>query len=73
MKALRFDVFGRRVLIAASNNGWVTFNLGDDGKRRSAPDIVAPPDIPESEIAQYLDDMCHEWVTKHHPSVTQLD
>ena len=73
MKALRFDVFGRRVLIAASNNGWVTFYLGDDGKRRSAPDIVIPADIPESEIAQYLDDICHEWATEHHPSVKQLD
>jgi hypothetical protein len=73
MKALRFEVFGRRVLIASSNNGWVTFYLGDDGKRRSAPDIVVPPDIPESEIAQYLDDVCHEWATENNPSVKQLD
>jgi hypothetical protein len=51
MKALRFDIFGRRVLIAESNNGWITFYLGDDGKRRSAPDIVVPPEIPESQIA----------------------
>ncbi len=73
MKTLRFDVFGHRVLIAASKNGWVTFYLGDDGKRRSAPDIVVPPDIPESGIAQYLDDICHEWATEYHPSVKQLD
>lgn len=54
MKALRFDVFGRRVLIAESNNGWVAFYLGDDGKRRSAPDIVVPADIPALEIAHTL-------------------
>ncbi len=73
MKALRFDVFGRRVLIAESNNGWITFYLGDDGKRRSAPDIVVPSEIPESQIAQCFDDICHEWATEHHPSVKQLD
>ena len=37
------------------------------------PDIVIPPDIPKSEIAQYLDDLCHEWATELHPSVKQLD
>ncbi len=73
MKALRFDVFGCQVLIAASNNGWLTFYLGAEGKRRSAPDIVIPPDMPESEIAQYLDDLCHEWATEQHPCVKQLD
>ena len=73
MKALRFDFFGRRVLVAESNNEWVTFYLSEDGKRRSAPDIAVPPDIPESEIAQHLDDICHEWATERHPSVKQLD
>jgi len=73
MKALRFDVFGRQVLIAASTNGWLTFYLGGEGKRRSAPDIVIPPDMPESEIAQYLDDLRHEWATEQHPCVKQLD
>jgi len=73
MKALRFDVFGRRVLVTASNNGWTTFYTSDDGKRRAATDIVLPPDLPASEIAQYLDDLCHEWATERHPHVKQLD
>ena len=73
MKALRFDVFGYQVLITASTNGWLTFYFGAEGKRRSAPDIVIPPDMPESEIAQYLDDLCHEWATEQHPCVKQLD
>jgi hypothetical protein len=73
MDTLRFDVFGRRVLVASTANGWVTFYLGNEGKRRPAPDIVIPPDITKSEIAQYLDDLCHEWATELHPSVKQLD
>lgn len=73
MDTLRFDVFGRQVLVASTSNGWVTFYLGDEGKKRSARDIVIPPDIPKSEIVQYLDDLCHEWATERHPSVRQLD
>ena len=64
MKALRFDVFGRQVLISASGKGWLTFYLGAEGKRRAAPDIVVPSEISESEIAQYLDGLCHEWATE---------
>ena len=73
METLRFDVFGRQVLVASSTNGWVTFYLGAERKKRSAPDIVIPPDIPKSEIAQYLDDLCHEWATELHPCVKQID
>ena len=73
METLRFEVFGRQVLVASSTNGWVTFYLGAEGKKRSALDIVIPPDIPKSEIAQYLDDLCHEWATELHPCVKQID
>ncbi|UCH40437.1 MAG: hypothetical protein JSU67_01660 [Gammaproteobacteria bacterium] len=73
MNTLRFDVFGRKVLVVASSNGWVTFYVGTEGKRRSSPDIVIPPDLPESEISQYLDDLCHEWATDQHPHVKQIE
>lgn len=73
MNTLRFDVFGREVLVIASSNGWVTFYAGTEGKRRPAPEIVIPPDLPESEISQYLDDLCHEWATEQHPHVKQIE
>ena len=73
MKSLRFNVFGRQVLVSKINGRWATFYLGEEGKRRSAIDIVVPPEIPESEIEQYLDDLCHEWATKEYPSVQRLD
>ena len=72
MSTLRFDVFGRQLLVVASSNGWLTFYVGTEGKRRSAPDITIPPDLPESEISQYLDDLCHEWATEKHPHVKQI-
>ena len=27
----------------------------------------------ESEMQQYLGDLCHEWATERHPSVKRLD
>ncbi len=73
MKSLRFNVFGRQVVVAESNSGWATFYVGAEGKRRPATDIVVPQDMPESDIEQYLDDLCHEWATERHPNVKRLD
>ena len=73
MRALKFDVFGRVVLVAQSRNGWSTFYSGAEGKRRPAKDIVVPRDILESEIQQYLGDLCHEWATEQYPTVKRLD
>lgn len=72
-RALRFDVFGRRVLVARSAAGWSVFYLGSDGKRRPAGDIRLPSDIPEAEIGQYLGDICHEWASERYPVVVRLD
>ena len=69
----RFDVFGRHVLVLRSGDGWETFYLGAEGKRRSARDIVVPAGIAESELQQYLGDLCHEWATEQHPSGERLD
>jgi len=72
MKSLRFNVFGRRVLVTESKSGWAAFYPGE-GTRIPAADIKLPPDIPESEIEQWLDDICHEWATSQHPIVERLD
>ena len=66
-------MFGRVVLVAESEGGWVVFYSGVEGKRRPARDIVLPPDILESEIEQYLGDLCHEWANEQHPDVRRLD
>jgi len=73
MKSLRFDVFGRKVLVVEFEMGWATFYLDVEGKRRPATEIVVPKDIPESEIEQYLGDLYHEWATEQHPDVKRLE
>ena len=73
MTSLKLDVFGRRVSVVESENGWSVFYLGNEGKRRPATDIVIPQSLSESEIAQYIADLCHEWAAERHPDVKRLD
>ena len=72
MKTLKFDVFGREVLIVKKDGRWEAFYLGNEGKRRTAQDITVPSNITESELTQYLDDLCHEWATARNSSVKRL-
>ena len=63
-----FDVFGRRIVVEASGDGWVAFILGNEGKRRNA-NIPIPPELDADGIAQYLDDLFHEGATPENPNV----
>jgi len=63
MKSIKFSVYGRDILVVDNDSGWTAFYPGTEGKRRPATDIVIPPDLPEEELAQYLEDLCHEWAS----------
>lgn len=71
--SLEFDVYGRRVLVERADAGWIVLYPGTEGKRQAARDIVIPPDTPESELARYLADLCHEWATPERSTVRRLD
>ena len=73
MTALKFDLYGSPVLVSRDGDRWITYYLGIEGKRRRAPDIVVPSDMPAAEIKHYLGDLCHEWATDRHPAVRQID
>jgi hypothetical protein len=72
MVMLRFDVFGRRVLVSRNEGRWTAFYGGAEGKRRIASDIVIPASTAEQDLQQYLADLCHEWATSRHPDVKKL-
>jgi hypothetical protein len=72
MKTLRFDVFGRQVLVIRTEHGWSSFDTGPEGKRRPAHDLVVPASLTEAEIEPYLADLCHERATAKHPAVRRL-
>jgi hypothetical protein len=73
MKNLKFDVPGWDVAVVRTESGWQAFYLGNDGKRRPASDIIVPSNITETEMGQYLDDLCHEWATDRNTSVNRVD
>jgi hypothetical protein len=73
MSSLKFDVYGRHVLILWTGDGRNIDYVDDQGKKRPATDIIIPDFISESEIEQYLADLCHEWATEKHPFVQRID
>jgi hypothetical protein len=70
---IKIDVFGRMVLAQQFDKGWSTYYLSGDGKRRLANDIIVPSFVDQSEIENYLADICHEWASEKYPEVRRLD
>ena len=73
MNAIKIMVYGKLVIVEKTDSGWDVFYHGTDGKRRPAEDIVIPNFVGESELENYLSDLCHEWATDKHPSVHRLE
>ena len=73
MSPIKFDVYGRHVLISRTKDGWNIDLVSGEGKKRPAADIFIPDFIYESEIEQYLADLCHEWATDEHPLVRRIN
>ncbi len=69
---MRFDVFGRELIVERREDRWIVFYLGE-GKRRKARDIAIPPTIPEGEIEAYLADLLHELARPGQETVRCLD
>jgi hypothetical protein len=72
-KSIKLDVFGKLVLAIHTNDGWEMFYLSEGGKRRLATEIFVPNFVKETEIENYIEDICHEWATEQHPSVRRLN
>lgn len=73
MTDIKLSVFGREMLVSRSQEQWLVYLLGTEGKRRLADDIAIPPDIQDRDIAGYLADFYHEWATPKHNDVVPLD
>ncbi|MEM7407865.1 MAG: GNAT family N-acetyltransferase [Pseudomonadota bacterium] len=70
MQRLDFDVFGKQVQTRRTGDVWEVRYVGPEGKQRPAPDIRVPTGISAHEVAGALADLCHEWATARHSSVT---
>lgn len=58
---MKFNIYRRfQVEIQREAGLWVAYRYGE-GKRVTAPDIVIPSEVLESELAIFLDDLFHEY------------
>lgn len=69
---MKLDVFGKLVEVKQRNRQWLVFYLGNEGKKRKATDIHVPEGLPESEVVNYIADLCHEWATMDKPHIRML-
>jgi hypothetical protein len=70
-EVLRFDVFGHRIDVLRTDEGWRAVFPGGEGKARPA-NITIPSELGSGEIAQYLADLYHESASPRHPTVRLL-
>ena len=71
MDGLRFNVFGRIVLIRREGDLWQAYAVGADGKRSPAG-FVVPAFVEEAELEQFLYDLFHESATPGNGDVRRL-
>jgi hypothetical protein len=69
---IRLDVFGRMMTAERADGRWRLRDVGADGKRRPANDVVVPGFVGEDELVQYLADVFHESATGRHPEVRRI-
>jgi len=67
------NVFGKKIEVVRNGDLWQVFYIGNEGKKRVARDIVIPRSLPESEIVEYVADICHEWARPGNLNVELID
>jgi hypothetical protein len=53
------EIYGRRLLVERTADGWQTFLPGDDGKRRPGGSVPAFV-VSDDDLLKYLADLWHE-------------
>ena len=45
---MKLSVYGRKIEIAKMSDKWVVYYLGNEGKKRTAYDIIVPNELKET-------------------------
>jgi hypothetical protein len=69
---MKLNAYGRHISILRVKGRWEVFDLGNEGKRRRANDIVIPASVPEAELVDYISDLLHEHATTRNPEVVDI-
>ncbi len=70
---MRLDIYGRIFEVVRSDNKWMVFILGHEGKKRPADNIFIPSHIIEDELIAYLEDLLHEWASMDDQWIKRID
>ncbi|WP_417347835.1 hypothetical protein [Ferrimonas sp.] len=66
---VKVDLFGKPVVVMRVGEEWQLFRESDTGLLSRVHEVVFPPDMDESELCGYLDDIFHEFASERHPGV----
>ncbi len=69
---IKLNVFGKRMSVHKEQSEWLLFNDSDTGIRSRVYDVVIPPDLQQTEIVKYIDDIYHEYSSERHPRVVEI-
>ncbi len=69
---MKLNVYGQLIEVIRKDGNWTVFYLGNEGKKRLANDIRVPKEIRETELIEYITDLCHEWATPNNNKVKLL-
>lgn len=69
---IRLDVFGRMLAAEPKDGRWRLYDVGADGKRRPATDVVVPDFVGDEALPQFLADLFHESASGQHPQVRRI-
>jgi len=70
---MKFNAYGRKIEVIRLSDSWAVFYLGNEGKKRTAHDIIIPAYLKAEEIKSYLEDIFHECATKDNNEIEVLD
>ena len=69
---MKLRAFGRNLEVLRSDDAWAVFDVGSEGKKRPATDIVLPPEISSEEVMTLIGDLLHEYASDRYPEVVVL-
>ena len=71
-KAIRFDVFGKFMIIERRDDRWLLLSESGTGINSPVPGVEIPSDLEEEELTQFLDDIFHEHASVENPTVIRI-
>jgi len=70
---MKFNVYDKKIEVTKVSGNWIVFYIGNEGKNRTAYDIVIPDELKENEIKNYLEDLLHEWATPSNNKIVVIE